>query len=131
MIPAIEIDGREISRWMIGAALALTAHAGLAVALVHWKDEAEAAEPPAALVVEQFILGNIGHECGGFRLMQELRPTSGRGGFGWVQWTGPRRVAFEKFCDDNGLEPTSDAANYRFLKLELQTTEKATVPAMK
>ena len=38
---------------------------------------------------------------------------------------------FEKFCEDQGLQPSSDAANYGFLKRELLTTEKATVPTMK
>ena len=72
------------------------------------------------------ILGNIGHECAGFRLMQEVKPLGGgRGGFGWAQWTGVRRTAFEKFCDTQGLLPTSDKANYAFLKLELETTHKA------
>jgi hypothetical protein len=33
------------------------------------------------------ILGNIGHECGGFHLMQEVKPAveASRGGFGWCQ----------------------------------------------
>ena len=43
------------------------------------------------------VLGNLGHECGGFRLMQEQKPTvpGSRGGYGWAQWTGPRRRKFE------------------------------------
>jgi hypothetical protein len=78
------------------------------------------------------ILGNIGHECAGFRLMQEVKPVGGgRGGFGWVQWTGSRRRAFEAFCAEKGLEPTSDDANYGFLDRELRTSEKATVPAVR
>ncbi len=77
------------------------------------------------------ILGNLGHESDGFRQLQEQHPKSGRGGFGWAQWTGERRVNFEKFCDDQGLQPSSDVANYGFLKRELLTTEGATVPAVK
>jgi Phage tail lysozyme len=69
------------------------------------------------------ILGNIGHECAGFRLMQEVKPRGGRGGFGWCQWTGSRRVAFENFCSENGLLPTRDLGNYRNLKRELLTRE--------
>jgi hypothetical protein len=39
------------------------------------------------------ILGNIGHECAGFTLLQEQKPIrGGRGGWGWCQWTGPRRT---------------------------------------
>lgn len=42
-------------------------------------------------------LGNIGHECAGFTALQETKPTvpGSRGGFGWNQWTGPRRRNFE------------------------------------
>jgi hypothetical protein len=65
------------------------------------------------------ILGNIGHECGGFKLMQEQKPRGGRGGFGWCQWTGPRRVSFESFCEQRNLDMKSDAANYGFLQSEL------------
>jgi len=36
------------------------------------------------------ILGNLGHESGGLKVMQERNPTGGgRGGYGWAQWTGP------------------------------------------
>ena len=44
------------------------------------------------------VLGNIGRETGGFRLMQEVRPKKGRGGLGWLQWTADRREKFEAFC---------------------------------
>lgn len=70
------------------------------------------------------ILGNIGHECGGFRHFQELAPTGGdgRGGFGWCQWTDTRRTSFENFCNANKLSSISPAANYRFLVKELKST---------
>lgn len=79
------------------------------------------------------VFGNAGHESGGFMLMQELKPTvaGSRGGFGWFQWTGPRRRAFEAHCKLNNLEPTSDAANYGFLCHELRGDEKMAVPRMK
>ena len=70
------------------------------------------------------ILGNMGHECNGFLSMQEISPTAGRGGYGWCQWTGPRRRDFEAWCDDRGLDISSDQANYGFLKLELSTTHR-------
>jgi hypothetical protein len=76
------------------------------------------------------ILGNIGHECAGFQQFQELG-VSGRGGFGWCQWTGPRRIEFERFCHDNGLSSRSDEANYGNLKRELRTTEKGAIAALK
>jgi hypothetical protein len=78
------------------------------------------------------VLGNIGHECGGFRLMQEVNPIGGgAGGFGWCQWTGPRRTTFMEFCTTNSLAATSDEANYGYLKKELQTTESAAIPALR
>lgn len=79
------------------------------------------------------ILGNIGHECGGFKLFQEQKPLvpGSRGGFGWCQWTGPRRVAFENYCKRNGLDPKSDKANYGWLYVELKSTESAAIPAVK
>lgn len=73
------------------------------------------------------ILGNIGHECAGFRSMQEIKPIvpGSLGGWGYCQWTGPRRRAFEAWCLENGFDNLSDdAANYGFLKHELKTTEK-------
>lgn len=79
------------------------------------------------------ILGNLGHECGGFRFMQELRPTvpGSRGGLGWAQWTGPRRVAFEKYCRRNGYQTHSDLANYSWLFLELRGSERGAIGALK
>ncbi len=68
------------------------------------------------------ILGNLGHECNGFQSMQEIHPVAGRGGYGWSQWTGPRRRAFEAWCDDQRLDINSDVANYGFLKHELLGT---------
>lgn len=65
------------------------------------------------------IVGNLGFESGGFRKLQEIKPLAGRGGYGWAQWTGPRRRAFEAFCADHELEPSSDEANFSFLIEEL------------
>lgn len=78
------------------------------------------------------ILGNIGHECGGFSKMQEEKPTKpgSRGGFGWPQWTGPRRRQYEAYCKRNNLDPRSDIANYKFMFVELMTTEKHAIPAV-
>jgi hypothetical protein len=77
------------------------------------------------------IVGNLGHECAGFTLMQEQRPASGAGGYGWAQWTGPRRVAFMAWCAAHKLTPESDAGNYGFLRHELQTTEARAITAVK
>ena len=79
------------------------------------------------------ILGNLGHESAGFTTLQEVRPTvkGSRGGYGWAQWTGPRRRAFEAYCDRNKFSPSSNKANYGFLFTELKGDEKAAIPAVK
>ena len=79
------------------------------------------------------VVGNLGHESGGFRFLQELKPMipGSRGGYGWAQWTGPRRVAFEKYCERNKLDPASDKANYGFLFVELTGSEKKAVDAVR
>jgi hypothetical protein len=78
------------------------------------------------------ILGNAGHESKGLEILQEIAPTvkGSRGGYGWFQWTGPRRRAFEAWCRQHGLSPDSDEANYDFLIYELRTTEKAAILAL-
>lgn len=72
------------------------------------------------------VMGNLAHESGWFKQMQEIKPTvpGSRGGFGWAQWTGPRRKAFEQWTRQNKLDPYSDEANFGFLKHELLTSER-------
>lgn len=66
------------------------------------------------------ILGNLGHESVGMTAFQEKNPINGgRGGWGWAQWTGPRRRAFEKYAAERGLDPKSYEANYGYLRAEL------------
>jgi hypothetical protein len=79
------------------------------------------------------IVGNLGHESGGFKFLQEIKPMvpGSRGGYGWAQWTGPRRRAFEAYVVRNQLNPASDKANYGFLFVELTTTEAKAIPAVK
>ena len=78
------------------------------------------------------IVGNLGHECGGLSEMQERNPVGGgRGGLGWAQWTGERRVAFESYCKQQGLDPFSDKANYGFLKKELSGEYRRAINAVK
>lgn len=79
------------------------------------------------------ILGNLGHESGGFKLFQEQKPLvpGSKGGFGWAQWTGPRRREFEAYCARNSLDPKSDRANYGFLFVELTGAEKRAIAALK
>ncbi len=79
------------------------------------------------------ILGNLGHESGGFRFLQEKQPLipGSAGGYGWAQWTGPRRRAYEAYVERNGYDPASDTANYKWLYLELSGDERAAIPAVK
>lgn len=79
------------------------------------------------------IAGNLGHESGGFLFLQEKKPMvpGSRGGYGWAQWTGPRRRKFEAYCSRNNLDPASDKANYGFLFVELTGPEKSAIPAVK
>lgn len=78
------------------------------------------------------VVGNLGHECNGFTALQEVSPTvkGSRGGFGWAQWTGPRRRAFEAYCKRNHLDPASDQANYAWLFLELKGSEAGAITAL-
>lgn len=69
------------------------------------------------------IVGNLGFESGGFKELQELAPISGAGGWGWAQWTGPRRVGFNNWCAAHNLDRASDEANYGYLVEELKTSQ--------
>ncbi|MBY0324874.1 MAG: TIGR02594 family protein [Reyranella sp.] len=71
------------------------------------------------------ILGNIGHECGGFRQLVQIGLPEGKGGMGWCQWDGARRGTFLAFAADRKLNWRSDEANYGYLLQELRGTEKA------
>lgn len=69
------------------------------------------------------VVGNLMYESGGFNSLQEIQPTvpGSRGGYGYAQWTGPRRNAFESYAKSNNLDPSSYEANYGFLKHEIET----------
>lgn len=82
------------------------------------------------------FLGNSDVESDGFTARDEYKPVvkGSRGGTSWNQWTGPRRVQFETWCANNGLNPDSDKdydeAAYRFTIHELQTTETKALAAV-
>lgn len=76
------------------------------------------------------IVGNLGQESG-LLPINEIRPVSGRGGFGWAQWTGPRRVAFEDWAKAHGTSVTEPEANYGFLIEELRGPEAAALAALR
>ncbi len=79
------------------------------------------------------VAGNGGAESGGFDVLQERRPTvaGSRGGYGFFQWTGPRRVAFEAWSRARDLDPASYEANVGFLIHELRTSEAAGLAALR
>lgn len=77
------------------------------------------------------IVGNLGAETAGFRVLHEKRPQvpGSAGGRGWAQWTGytarnNRRKLFEEFCASHKFDPEGDEGNYRFLVHELETSER-------
>ncbi|MCX7068416.1 MAG: phage tail tip lysozyme [Methylococcales bacterium] len=81
------------------------------------------------------ILGNIGHECTGFKDMREIGQPDGKGGYGWCQWTGHRHKTFFKWCENNQFagkdDWKKDDASYGYLKYELkETSEKEAIPAL-
>ena len=79
------------------------------------------------------IMGNLGHESLGFTALQEIKPTvkGSLGGYGWAQWTGPRRKDFEGYCKAGGLDPASDEASYGFLVTELAGPYRAAITKLK
>jgi hypothetical protein len=72
------------------------------------------------------IIGNAAWECGRFEKLQELKPVvkGSRGGYGYMQWTGPRRRAYEAWCAKGRRDPASFEANMGFLEFELNGPEK-------
>ena len=79
------------------------------------------------------LLGNLGHESGGFRDLQEIAPAvpGSRGGWGLAQWTGPRRAAMEAWCRAHGLDPAAPEASYGYLCAELRTSEAPALAALR
>jgi hypothetical protein len=77
-------------------------------------------------------VGVMGYESGDFKTLQEKGQPDGKGGWGYAQWTGPRREQFMQYAKDNNLDPKSDAANYGFMQKELASPAYAgVIPAMK
>jgi peptidoglycan hydrolase-like protein with peptidoglycan-binding domain len=78
------------------------------------------------------IIGNLMVETGNFRSLQEISPLveGSRGGYGIAMWTGPRRVAYESWAEQNGLPVDSYEANYGFLKEELTNRQAGSIESM-
>lgn len=77
------------------------------------------------------VWGNAGHESGGFENLQEDKPLSGVGGYGYFQFTGFRRTAFFNYCKRHGYSPNDPMANYKWFFVESKTTESRWVSAIK
>lgn len=75
------------------------------------------------------FVGNLDYETGGFKFMQEIEPMipGSKGGYGFAQWTGPRRRQFESWSQEQGLDPSSYEANKGFLFHELKNTREGRV----
>jgi len=73
------------------------------------------------------FVGNLWHETGGFKFMQELKPTikGSKGGLAFAQWTGPRRTQFEDLLKELGdLPADSYEGNWAMITEEFDTTER-------
>lgn len=79
------------------------------------------------------ILGNAGHESNGFQTLQERKPMvpGSRGGYGIMQWTGPRRRSYEAYCAKYKLDPADMMTNYKYLFIELKGDESRAVDKIK
>jgi hypothetical protein len=83
------------------------------------------------------IVGNIMHESGGLNpaINQggKIGPPEGGGetGYGWVQWSGPRKDEYLQFAKDNNMDPGSPAANYAFLLKELKGPYSGVIAQLK
>ena len=78
-----------------------------------------------AHVAEAFVM-NFQDESGLDPSINERNPVvpGSRGGFGLYQLTGPRRVAYEKFASERGVDPSDVDAQLDFMMMELQGPEK-------
>lgn len=72
------------------------------------------------------VAGNLAHESGSFKFMEEIKPLvkGSLGGISFAQWTGVRRRMFMAYCDEHKLHPYSFDAACGFLIYELKNTER-------
>jgi len=90
-------------------------------------------------------VGNFMAESGGINLPPDINegehvgaPPKFSGGYGWAQWTGPRQVSFINYVTPpsnpaymaSKSEHANDAANYAWLKKELNESQKVTIDAI-
>jgi hypothetical protein len=77
-------------------------------------------------IADGFLM-NFKDESGLDPGINEAKPIvpGSRGGFGLAQWTGPRRVALEKFAAARGAAPSDAKVQMDFLMAELQGPESS------
>lgn len=77
-------------------------------------------------VADAFVV-NFQDESGLNAGINEAAPVvpGSRGGFGLAQWTGPRRVALERFAAQRGVPASDEGVQLDFLMQELQGPEAA------
>ena len=76
-------------------------------------------------------VGVMGYESGNFKTLQEIGHSGTGSGYGYAQWTGPRRTAFLEWSKEHKLNPSSYEANEGFMDHELETTYKHVIPHIK
>jgi hypothetical protein len=123
---------------LIAAAVATFTFVGLNAAEAETVPEKLMEDLQADFQFEDFqaagIVGNLARETGNFRYMQEINPVvkGSRGGIGYSQWTGSRRVSFEAWADKQGFDDhLSYEANYGYLTEELNGRYKRVVDKVK
>ncbi len=77
------------------------------------------------------LVGNLGTESQNFTAYHEHGQPENKGGYGWAQWTGPRRKAFFAWADAQNLHRDSEAASLGYLEHELQTSQRHALSALK
>lgn len=98
----------------------------------------------AAGPVGNFMRESAGTETAAVKLPPDVNqgdtvgapPKFDGGGYGWAQWTGGRQTTFIDFAVEKGLMSSktvnaTDGANYEYLKHELASSYKQTIPELK
>lgn len=87
------------------------------------------------------IVANLYHESGGMNSGINQGGAIGQpsgnmaddnaNGYGIAQWGGTRKQGLLDYAKQNGLDPSSQAANYGYLKQELETSQSGAIAAVK
>ena len=82
--------------------------------------------------VAEGIVASMNSESGLDPTINEKNPVvaGSRGGFGLAQWTGPRRIAFERWASDNGKDVNDAQAQVDFTMSEFAGPERKAYDAL-